>query len=169
VNPEKLDELIALIYETPVQPEAWQVFMETLVRGFDADGGDFVSEHLLQGTLAVYGTAGFDPYYRELYEENIRRSNVWVRAIHSDRVHDVSQSECGLISTPTLLSTEFFNEWLKPQRLRYSIAGVVAKDPQTVTFVGLMRHAGRPAFASPTKKHSGFSSGTSGALLASVD
>jgi DNA-binding CsgD family transcriptional regulator len=147
------DDLIALAYDAANEPDGWQAFMEETVKRYESDAGDFVTERAGSGTLEIVASAGYDPYFRALYEEPEIRDNPWVGKMLGIRIDGVCDSDDGRVPFSGLRKTAFYNDWLKPQGLRHGMSAVLRLQHPEMTFFGVLRGARGGPFDETTIRH----------------
>jgi DNA-binding CsgD family transcriptional regulator len=147
LTPESLADLIGCIYEAAVDPLLWPVFLKRFAatmrapnavlwtHDFSTHGAEFGDGH-----STMSGVVGLDPAFLESYVSHYSEVNVWTRS-ETTLPEGVAVNSSMLYPDEELPATEYYNDWLRPQDLRYAIGGIVAKRAS----LGVKLSALRPA------------------------
>lgn len=145
----KIDEpvvldLVGRIYEAAAEPERWPDFIQAFGRAVNAEGVVLWLHDFKDGSADFNGTGtslacftGFDPAAIGSYAEHYSGVNVWAK--NEDKLQAGSAVTSSMLYPDAdLVRTEYYNDWLRPQDLFYSLGGVVAKqDTLSVKFSAL--------------------------------
>lgn len=133
LTPEALADLIGMIYEAAVDPVLWPRFLDRFAIAMDARSAllwshDFASHGAQFGNDATSfsGAVGFDPDFLDSYGTYYSHVNVWSRN-EAALAEGVAVNSSMLYPDAGLSRTEYFNDWLRPQEIRYAIGGIVVK------------------------------------------
>src|SRR6266849_5238665 len=140
-------DLVGLIYDAAGDAERWPVALEELRRVFKSSASTLYAYDLqrVNGALAV--TIGFDPGYMRAYDAYYATGNVYmIRGAHLLIPGMVCRSEM-LCPDEEAIKSEFYNDWIVPQRLGYSINAVLLKTGSVTSIVGLIRARGVKSFS----------------------
>ncbi len=145
---QNLDEVVALIYRATTEHEHWRSVLERIGRTLGA-GLAAVHVHAEARDAEPATTVGSwgrpaTPGLRD-YESYYATRNVWL-------LHGAHLLKPGAILTgedmcpdEILLRSDFYNEFLRPLDVRYSIRAVLTGDPEPLSYFS----AGRPHRAGP--------------------
>src|SRR5216684_1656091 len=128
--------LIGPIYDAAGDPARWPAFLEQL-------GGVFKSTASLlyffdlQNQRANFSISiGFEPSFMRSHDEYYASKNIYkLRGGHLLQPGALCRSEA-LCPDSEALRSEFFNDWIVPQKQRYSINAVVLKDDARASILG---------------------------------
>lgn len=121
---------------------------DTLIRALGdvvgAEAGDLVAEDTLTGEIRTFGSYGFDPVYRDLYDSEYLGANPWVAALEEgprDRLRTDIEDRCGY------RRTAYFGDWVRPQGFERSVGARLSALPGQTVWVGFVRGTGDRAFS----------------------
>jgi DNA-binding CsgD family transcriptional regulator len=133
LTPEVLADLIGQIYEAALSPALWPSFLENFALAMNSETAvlwshDFASHdaHFENSQNMFSGATGFDPAFLTAYADYYSRVNVWVQC-ESTLPEGSAVSSSMLYPESDLPRTEYYADWLRPQRLRYAIGGIAVK------------------------------------------
>ncbi len=136
-------DLVDLCYQAIEEPSRWQTVIEKTSNLLGADAADVTVENHSMDLLDVYGSIGFDQFFRENYDEAYFGKNPWIQ--QSNRL-----PHCKAFSNEfepeDFEKTTFYNEWLKPQGFRFGVGSTLECTRERVIHVGFIRNRSRPQF-----------------------
>jgi DNA-binding CsgD family transcriptional regulator len=120
-------ELIGQIYDAVAAPEQWLGFLKSLQAAVGGGAAIALVLELARPGHDGYGaTVGHDPAYVASFGEYYWRLEPWLPRLSSADVGDVGHGEL-LLAHADVLRTEYYNDWLAPQKLSGRIAAAVLR------------------------------------------
>lgn len=147
-----LADVMALIYGSPIEPGGWTEAMR-LIAG--AIGATTVGIHIhsLDGrdasTIALYGEP--PPAMLRRYQTYFAERNVWLTEGASKLKPGAVLTGEELCTEEKLLRSEFYNDFLRPLRVRYSIRAIIEAAPEPLSYLFAVRPARRRPFGEPER------------------
>ena len=103
-------------------PGKEQVFVEQYAERTGATtGAIMVLTDLTSGRNRVLASTRVDPDYRKSYEEYYGSINVYVQRLKQARTHRIVQPGEAIVPDDELARTEYYNDYMQPQRLHHSL------------------------------------------------
>lgn len=156
MNESQYDNLVGKIYDAAVIPELWPVFLEQLSDTFDSRGtviylADFSSRNVTcrNDEMSFIQSVRTDPEAVRSYDHYYSKVNVWF-----ENSQDLPEGE--LITTDRLfpvrelVKTEWYNDWLKPQRYFHAMIGHLHKQDTLAVRLSMFRSKQQPFSADET-------------------
>jgi DNA-binding CsgD family transcriptional regulator len=129
-------DLLDMCYGAVDRPEHWTPFVDALADALGAQAGDFVIEDYATGTARALGSTGFDPAFRETYDERFLGANLWISALERlprGRTHEDHAEP------PGFESSAYYNEWVRPQGLRHAMGAILEREATWLVHIGFLR------------------------------
>jgi DNA-binding CsgD family transcriptional regulator/PAS domain-containing protein len=125
---EELSELVGLIYDAALDPDAWPVMLSRLADALSAQCGFIGSHNSSTNTTAITAPRTDPEYLRSFIEYWARRAFIWNGGeklpVGTVIVRDM------IISRDEFCRTDYYNEWCKPQGVEATIAtNLLVKGP----------------------------------------
>jgi DNA-binding CsgD family transcriptional regulator len=136
-------ELVDLCYRAVDDPAAWEAFVAGLTNTLDADAGDFVIEDYVGGSVEPFGSTGFDPGFRIDYDASFLEANPWIEQL---KLLPVGRAFSNELEPEDFESSDYYNEWVRPQGFRHALGGLVGHDRGRAIHIGVLRNRGRLPF-----------------------
>lgn len=117
-----MEKLIARLYESALETDRMDPFLEQYAEHLRADSGAvLVCADLRKGTGSIIGSARTDHSYSQKYEDYYGKINVYLDRLKRLRcLGDVRPGEA-LVPEEELVRTEYYNDYMKPQNVHYSL------------------------------------------------
>jgi PAS domain-containing protein len=133
-----VSDLIGDIYDAALDPSLWPLVLERIVRYFEAAAAVLYVQdlHLREGQF--YFSYGDDPHFTRLYLEKYARINPLAPHFMVTNVGDVFRAG-QLIPYEELKKSQFYKEWLEPQRYTEFVATTLDKSATGAAFVSVTR------------------------------
>jgi DNA-binding CsgD family transcriptional regulator/PAS domain-containing protein len=132
-------KLVECVYDAAGEPQRWPVFLENLVRALNGVGGTFFTQDLANQRLCASASVGIDSAFQRSYEEHYAAKNVYLmRGKYLLSTGNVYPSEL-LCPDREALRSEFYNEWIVPQRQRHGLLGVLFREQSLTSMIGAIR------------------------------
>jgi len=132
LNERSLVDLVDQAYEAALEPSSWPRCIETWRATFHADQAKFAYCDLIQRAGCIEVSAGVDPHFNELYRLRYARLNPYLRrGARELRAGEVVHGEM-LLADEELIRTEFYNDYMRPQDLRYWSGAILLLNGETL-------------------------------------
>src|SRR5262245_32278227 len=151
-----LGELMAHVYGSPIDPTGWSEAMRLIARGI---GASTVGIHIHSpdgrdaSTIALHGEP--PPALLRRYESYFAERNVWLTEGAAKLKSGAVLTGEELCSEEALLRSEFYNDFLRPLRLRWSVFVIVEAAPDPLTYLWAARPSERRAFGAAERRRLG--------------
>src|SRR5207245_7462123 len=94
------------------------------------------SQDLRSQEFSFVAAAGMDPAYQRAYENYYRKRNVYlIRGNHLLRTGHVCVGP-EMCSDAVALRSEFYNDWIAPQKQRHGMLGVIFRERSLTSMMG---------------------------------
>jgi DNA-binding CsgD family transcriptional regulator/PAS domain-containing protein len=140
-------DLVGRVYDAAGDPTRWPAFLDRLASVFKSTGSTFYAYDFARANGTIAATFGFDAAYLRSYYAYYAPKNVYM--IRGEKLlvpGTVCRSEA-LCPDQEAVRTEFYNDWIAPQRQRYGVNAVLARKGSLVSLLGLVRAPKVPMFA----------------------
>jgi len=112
------------IYDAALAPERWEAFLEALSKDLRAANLHLVFSAPISGDRGVVASVGMDERHRDAYLSHFHRLNPW-RLIRPEAIEGEIRLGDALVPEAELARTEFYNDWMRPQRIAHPLAAVL--------------------------------------------
>lgn len=136
---EPLIVLIQSIYEAAFDPSRWPLFLGQYAEAIGAPGVAFVVHDRDDHSANVYKDYGLDPAWRKPYEEYYAARNVWMQRASAWLRPGVVTGSQQTTTDAELVTTEFYNDFLRPQNHFYSYSGIIAQEGTVTSYLAAVR------------------------------
>jgi DNA-binding CsgD family transcriptional regulator len=143
-----LDTLIDYAYRAAFKEDLWPAFLEKFSDALGGRNTALILHSLGSGRNSTLACVRTDPDLLRLYNEHYHAVNPWTGKGCKElpaRIVGVGEIYC---TERELERTEFYNEWLRPQGLKHSIAGLVTATGEDLVMCSALRTAEKGAFGS---------------------
>jgi DNA-binding CsgD family transcriptional regulator len=144
-------ELISLIYEAVTDSSAWQEILRRLQRAFSADAVLLGRHDLASRTGAHLHEIGMDPGLCGRYEAEFAAKNPWMVVARPYQPLAVVAGE-DILPNAELMRTEFYQHYLRPQRLLHRLCGVAARSGPEFWYLTAARRRDQPTFGETDRR-----------------
>ena len=138
-------DLLELIYAGVTDPSAWQEVLRGLQQMFAAEVVLLARHDVAAKSGACVHQIGMDPMLVGRYESEFAKHNPWMQAERLYRVHSVVTGE-EVVRNADLVKTDFYEHYLRPQRLLHRMCGVVWRRGPEFWYVTAARQPRQPGF-----------------------
>ena len=137
-------ELIDAIYRTPLEPGAWSDVMALMRRRFPSEAQTFYFLHRDSHRVQPVCLAGVAPRWVDSFNAlYFSPDNPWIRLteqLHRPGVVRTNERLDHVLHTPgSLYGSAYYNEWMRPQRFRYTIGSTLTAESDLVANITLLR------------------------------
>jgi DNA-binding CsgD family transcriptional regulator/PAS domain-containing protein len=144
---------MAHVYRSPIEPDGWPEAMRLIAQGIRASASG-LHVHAPDGrdasTVASYGEP--PPSALRQYQSYYAERNPWLRDGTARLKSGAVVTGEELCTDDTLLRSEFYNDYLRPLRLRYAILAVIEAAPEPLTYLMALRAPGRRPFGDDERR-----------------
>lgn len=110
-------DLLEAIYDAAMDASKWDAFLDRLAQSIPGTQSLLVLHDPLVRIGRIIPSTNWDPSHVGAYNEHFGRINPWLRNVGSRPVGLVTPSEL-MCPVDELLRTEFYSDWLVPQKIR---------------------------------------------------
>lgn len=132
-------ELIRLVYACATDPHQLPAFLEEYTKAVHADGSGLVAQDLANQKGSVQQSWGFDPAWERKYAEYYAATNVWMQRMGASLEPGVVQGSESVIQDDELIRTEFYNDFLRPQRYFHSFGAAITREENVTAYITSVR------------------------------
>ena len=123
-NSPELAHHVDRIYQAAVSPQYWPAFLDGLREELRLASAHLVFRHPCDGDRGIVASTGMDEFHEDAYRFYYYQLNPW-RPFGPEAKEGRALLCDSLLSESELLGTEFYNDWMRPQRM----------DPPFVAFL----------------------------------
>jgi DNA-binding CsgD family transcriptional regulator/PAS domain-containing protein len=132
-------ELIRLTYVCATDPAQLPELLAAYTKAVGADGSGLVVQDLRNMRGNVAESWGFDPAWERKYSEHYAKTNIWIQRMAPRLRPGVIHNSEGVIREDDFLHTEFYNDFLRPQRLFHSFGAAITREDDVTAFITSVR------------------------------
>ena len=147
-------ELTWLVYETLRNQRAWIEVLARLQRLMAAEALMLGWHDVATGGGACLHQVGWDPILVDRYQSEFSGKNPWMQAEQLYQARAIVAGE-EILPNVDLMKTEFYQEYLRPQRLLHGLCGVVCRRGSEFWHLTAARRPSRPAFDEADRRRLG--------------
>jgi DNA-binding CsgD family transcriptional regulator len=133
-DPGDVLSLIERIYDAAVDPERWPAFLGALAAGYPGGQGLL---YRVRGSEAYMMAAGWERSWTDAYNAHYGAVNPWLPGIRARPVGMTTAAE-QFLRPSDLKRTEWYHDFLKPQRLETGVGATVVSEPGRVVAVSVL-------------------------------
>jgi DNA-binding CsgD family transcriptional regulator/PAS domain-containing protein len=144
---KRLLNLIELIYAAALDKSEWTNFLVALQEVLGGAGIIF-SQDFRTAAASIFAETGFGPDAIAQYVAYFADMNPWTPQLERLNIPSlVTVTGEDLLESRTYEATEFYNDWMKPMRAYWMIAGQVLKEKSIGTALSFARSPSRGPFS----------------------
>lgn len=126
---DRLDQLLLALYGMSGDPQSLRNFVEQYAERVGAySGAVIIITDLAAGSGSMLCSARVDRVFSESYEAYYSKRNIYVRRAQSKSQHMVIATGEELCPTEELLRSEYYNDFLRPQKVHHSLGIAIAES-----------------------------------------
>ena len=144
----RLAPLLRQTYDAALAPAAWGALVAQIATTFRGAAAIYAHDPV-NSRANVQEFASFRPEFMRSYAAHYGATSPWSQAFRRLPVGSVLTR--ALVPELTLETTEYYNDWLKPQGLRDALGGILDRTGPTSSYVGILRAADRGEFPAEDK------------------
>lgn len=138
------EDLTAAVYGAALDPRAWADVMQSMQRSFPSVAQTFYLLHMQPRRIQPVSLVGIAPQWVRNFDElYFAADNPWMRVtrqLHRPGVVRTNERlDRVLRQRGALYRSAYYNEWMRPQRFRYTIGNTLLAEGGIVANVTLMR------------------------------
>lgn len=141
-----LTTVVAGFYEASIDPKLWPEVLGKLRDALHADTAAVITHDFDQGRGQLDHSVNIDAMFVTAYREFYGRQNVWLQSPEHFRQPGTVLTSRQLIDAATLMETDFYRYWLRPQNLFHHLLGVLDTQGSQVTLLSFARARDKGAF-----------------------
>jgi DNA-binding CsgD family transcriptional regulator len=144
-------ELIDLVYEAVTDGTAWREVLRRLQAMFAAEAVLLARHDVTTTNGACVHQIGMDPVLVGRYESEFAGKNPWLRTERAYQPHSIVVGE-DILPNAELMKTEFYEHYLRPQRLLHRLCGVVCRCGPEFWYLTAARRPNQPVFGDADRR-----------------
>jgi len=145
----RLAPLLSQTYEAALDPTAWRPLVAQIATAFG--GATALYAHDPVATCArIQEFADFQPEFMRSYAAHYGATSPWLHAFRELPVGTLLSRS--LVPSLKLETTEYYNDWLRPQNLSDAMGGILGRVGATGSHVTVLRAADRDDFSDNDKQ-----------------
>jgi DNA-binding CsgD family transcriptional regulator len=141
-----LTQLVSGFYDASMDPKLWPEVLGKLRDAVHADNAAVVSHDFKTGRGQLDHSVGIDAMFVTAYREFYSHQNVWLRQPEKFTQHGQVLTSQQLADSSTVIDTDFYRYWLRPQNLLHQLIGILDVQGSQVTLVSFARARDKGAF-----------------------
>jgi len=122
---QQFSVLVELIYDAAIDPNAWPLFLAALSKSFESASGLLHRYDAALGMAPAFNDFGHDARFIQTYAEHYARINPYPLESFSRLPGGKVDYATALLPRESVIATEFYNDWMKPQGISPHHLGVV--------------------------------------------
>ena len=135
------------IYEAALDPHSWPDFISEFAIRIKAEAGILSFHNVEEMELSFVKTHGRDDTLFDKYRKYFVKINPYLKIVKEIPSTIFSSTE--LIDEKILIKTEYYNDWLLPQKVHYHIGAIIFRDSARLAMLDMQR----PLEAGPFETH----------------
>jgi DNA-binding CsgD family transcriptional regulator/GAF domain-containing protein len=139
----QLGELTQAIYDAAVEPGGWADVTTLLQRQFRSPASGLYRLDRVRGGMRKLHVSGFEAQWLRVFSEcYFTRDNPWLRAkpLHQPGVVRTDERLVAVLGDPrALVRSQYYNEWMRPQRLVRTLGVTLLSENGVATNLTLLR------------------------------
>lgn len=141
-----LTQLVSGFYDASMDPKLWPEVLGKMRDSVRADNSAVISHDFETGQGQLEHSVSVDPMFVAAYREFYSRQNVWLH--HQERFTQIGKvfTSQQLVDPATVLDTDFYRYWLRPQNVFHHLIGVVDIQGSQTTLLSFARARDKGAF-----------------------
>ena len=138
------EELIDAVYRAALDPAVWDDVMRLMDQRFPSAAQTFYFLHLAPRRVQPVSLRGIAPRWVSAFDEHyFARDNPWIaltRRLHRPGVVRTNERLDDVLRDPGVLyRSGYYNEWMRPQGLKYTLGNTLLADDGIVANITLLR------------------------------
>jgi DNA-binding CsgD family transcriptional regulator/PAS domain-containing protein len=146
ISDSNFEALVDYAYDAAFDESLWPAFLERFADALGGRNTALILHDKQSGRNSAVACVRTDADYLRRYNEHYCEMNPWMRNGSADLAAGmigIGEMHC---TSEELIRTEFYNEWLRPQKLKHSIAALLATSGNRVVVCSTLRTAAAGPF-----------------------
>ncbi len=148
---EQVVNCIGLIYNAAMDSRQWKVFLDELSHSLGATTVALVDYDFASAQGHIIDAYGVDPGNVRSYSDQYAALNPWLQSSEWYSQGKVIAGE-DIIIEESLVKTEFYSNWLKPQDLFHRLCAVIRCDHDRIFYLEALRPQAQGQFSETEKR-----------------
>jgi len=132
-------ELTLLVYDAVTSAQAWTNFGAAVRRLFGTSACGVAEYNFRSRKSLFHFSYGVRPEFRASYEAWYSQRDLWLRRESAHRIPCTVHVGQHLVSDAELLSSEFYQGWLKPQNFFHRLSAVLEREEANLRYFAMLR------------------------------
>lgn len=145
----RLIPLLQLAWQAALDPTAWHPLVAQMAEAFGGAAAIYAHDPI-SSSANIEEFAVFQPEFMRSYAAHYGPTSPWSAAFRQLPVGTLLTRS--LVPEMKLETTEYYNDWLRPQRLHDALGGILGRSGSTGSYVGVLRAADRGDFPDRDKR-----------------
>ncbi len=141
-----LTTVVSGFYEASMDPKLWPEVLGKLRDALHADAAAVISHDFEHGRGQLEHSVSIDAMFVTAYREFYGRQNVWLQHPEHFRQAGTVLTSRQIIDSASVMETDFYRYWLRPQNLFHHLLGVLETQGSQVTLLSFARARDKGAF-----------------------
>ena len=141
-----LTQLVSGFYDASMDPKLWPEVLGKMRDALHADNAAVVSHNFETGRGQIEHSVSIDTMFITAYREFYSGQNIWLRNPEKFTQTGKVLASQNLLDPASVLDTDFYRYWLRPQNLLHHLIGVLDVRGPQVTLLSFGRTRDRGAF-----------------------
>lgn len=133
------DALVARIYDAALDPTRWTDVLESLAHYMGARSGMLRLVDIDRLQVVTNHHFGLDPAYQTRYQKYLVKLDPFIPAIPEHGPAGRLHTSAGLVAPAAFRKSEFYADYMQPQRIFNCIGGFLCGSETNVVYFGLQR------------------------------
>lgn len=142
IGTDRVLQLVGLLYEAATTDGGWQQPVDFLAEAYGG-AATLLSQDTNTAKAGVFAQTGFNGGYAESYVNHFAPLNPWIKKLALLKAGEVATGST-LFPAAVFENTEFYNDWLRPQRLYHGISAIAANSGALITQASVVRPVDQP-------------------------
>ena len=146
---DSLVELVGQAYHAAIDETAWPAFLEQFADALRGENTALIATDLRSNQNRAVACVRTDPEQLRLYNDHYSSLNPWICRGSAGLLAGRAAVGVGdmFLKPDELVRTEFYNGWLRPQKLKHSIAALIARSADRIVLCSTLRSGSQGPFA----------------------
>ena len=144
-----LVEVVGRAYQAAIDETAWPAFLERFADALGGENTALIATDLRSNQNRPLVCVRTEPEQLRLYNDHYSSLNPWIFRGSADLLAGRVAVGVGdmYVKPDELVRTEFYNGWLRPQKLKHSIAALIVRSDDRIVLCSTLRSGSQGPFA----------------------
>jgi DNA-binding CsgD family transcriptional regulator len=130
--------LIEHAYDATLAPAKWQMLIEKFIATLGANSGILRAANYNSGAVGLFSTVGYEPKLKQAYRDHFVHLDMFAPTLKQSAIGEMIHGDTA-VPWSQQLKSEFYNDYMRPQGVRYVLGATLARDSQHHLLFGLQR------------------------------